>query len=266
MSISTFKRYEMKFLLNKAQFEAILPRLMAYMNPDKYCQDGKRYSIYNIYYDTPDSHIIRASLSKPYYKEKLRLRSYKTPTSPDDKVFLEMKKKTGGIVHKRRATMTLGEAYAFIENGKRPEAKNYIDQQVINEIGYFLKSNPVSPAVYISYSRTALFGKENKDFRVTFDTNITTRREELTLEKGSFGTELLGKDQYLMEVKLSNAVPLWLAHALSEIGAYKTSFSKYGTEYKKYCLEHKLGESEIPVGAEIRQSPFILRPDICVNY
>lgn len=234
MSIATFKRFELKYLLTKEQFDVLIPRLMESMQPDKHCQNGENYSIYNIYYDTPDAHLIKASLAKPYYKEKLRLRTYHTPKSSDAKVFLELKKKTGGIVHKRRAVITLQEAYDFINLGKRPIAHDYINEQVINEIEYFLKCNKVQPATYISYSRMALFGKEDSDFRVTFDRNIKTRRNNLYLERGDFGAQLLETNQYLMEVKISKAVPLWLADALAELKIYKTSFSKYGTEYKKY--------------------------------
>jgi hypothetical protein len=239
MAISTFKRYEVKFILNRDQFDGIVPRLQEYMNPDKFCQNGQNYSIHNIYYDTEDNHIIRTSLSKPYYKEKLRLRSYALPTSLDDIVFLELKKKTAGIVNKRRATMTLREAYGLIESGKHPKTNNYINGQVVNEISYFLSNNKVSPAAYISYTRMAFFGKDNKDFRITFDNDIKTRRTELFLEKERFGLPLLGPDQYLMEVKVADSIPLWLANILAELKMYKTSFSKYGTEYKKYCLFNK---------------------------
>jgi hypothetical protein len=262
MPISTFKRYEMKFLLNKKQYEALVPELIACMNPDKYCQNGKNYTIYNIYYDTPDNHIIRTSLSKPYYKEKLRLRSYTSPCSMDDKVFLELKKKTGGIVHKRRATMTLREAYDFIESGKYPPTSNYINEQVVNEISYFLSKNKVVPAAYISYSRMAFFGKTDKNFRITFDNDIRTRRDNLYLDKGSSGEQLLQNDQYLMEVKISGSVPMWLAAILSELKIYKTSFSKYGMEYQKYCLTKEASETSIAFSPNI----ILLNPRLCINY
>jgi len=116
MAITTFKRYEKKFMLNEAQYKAVMPGLMEYMRLDRNCKDGRDYTIYNIYYDTDNSSIIRQSLSKPYYKEKLRMRSYSVPTSPDSEVFLELKKKIGGIVNKRRAVLTLGEAYKFLES------------------------------------------------------------------------------------------------------------------------------------------------------
>jgi len=262
MSIATFKRFEMKFLLNKKQFEALVPTLLEYMNPDKFCQNDKKYSIYNIYYDTPDNHLIRTSLSKPYYKEKLRLRSYTSPTSLDAKVFLELKKKTGGIVHKRRATMTLQEAYDFVEYGKRPVTIGYMNGQVVNEISYFLSCNKVNPAAYISYSRMAFFGKADKDFRITFDCDIKTRRNNLYLERGSFGEHLLEKGQYLMEVKISSSVPMWLAEILADLKVYKTSFSKYGMEYKKYCLDKEANETSIAYDSNI----IILHPKLCVNY
>ncbi len=239
MAITTFKRFEMKFILSKEQFEQLQPGLLQYMNPDEYCKNGNNYSLYNIYYDTFDNKIIRASLSKPFHKEKLRLRSYTTPTSMNSKVYLELKKKTAGIVHKRRASMTLQEAYEFIEWGKRPAAISYMSRQIINELDYFLSRNEVFPAAYISYKRMAFFGKSDKEFRITFDSSITTRRNDLYLEKGSFGEQLLENGQYLMEVKISRSVPLWLAELLSDLKIYKTSFSKYGTEFKNYCEKNR---------------------------
>lgn len=233
MAITSFKRYELKFIITQKQLDAILPGMLEHMNPDAYCRNGKDYCIYNIYYDTPDNCIIRSSLSGPYYKEKLRLRSYTSPTPADGEVFLEIKKKTGGIVHKRRAVMTLADAYNFIETGRRPAAATYINTQVINEIDFFLQQNKVHPAAYIGYRRKAFFGKDNKDFRITFDSNIQTRRDDVCLGTGCCGETLLEDDQYLMEVKIPGAVPLWLADLLSEQHVYKTSFSKYGTEYAR---------------------------------
>jgi len=81
MAIKSFKRYEKKFLLTNQQYDALIPKLLDYMEPDHHCLDGKNYSIYNIYYDTIHSDVIRHSISKPYYKEKLRLRSYKNHRS-----------------------------------------------------------------------------------------------------------------------------------------------------------------------------------------
>lgn len=233
MAISTFKRYEKKFRLTEAQYQSIIPVLAQYMSADEYCQDGQEYSIYNIYFDTADSSVIRHSLSKPYYKEKLRLRSYTIPTSHYSKVFLELKKKVGGIVTKRRASLTLGQAYRFLETGTIPAGINYINQQVLNEIAFFLSNHRVQPAAYISYKRTAWFGTYDRDFRITFDRSIISRREDLHLEKGCFGENLLAPGEYLMEVKVAQAIPVWLARLLSDNEIYMTNFSKYGYEYQQ---------------------------------
>jgi len=262
MAIATFKRCEIKFLLNTEQFTSIIAKLPEYMEPDKFCCDGRDYTIGNIYYDTPDNYLIRKSLEKPNYKAKLRLRSYGIPASPEDKVFLELKKKTAGIIHKRRAVMTLKEAYAFTAQGQRPAASDYINEQVIKELAYFLSCYKVSPAVYIGYHRIAFLGKEDKNFRVTFDYDITTRRENLLLEKDSPGEKLLEDGRYLMEVKVAGAVPLWLAEELAALKIYKTSFSKYGTEYLKYCYSRKSSEKNKLYQHDV----LALRPQVCVSY
>ena len=236
MAIKSFQRYEKKFMLTEAQYNLLIPILSKYMNPNKFCKHGKNYSIYNIYYDTKDSHIIRHSINKPYYKEKLRLRSYTIPSSPTDIVFLELKKKINGIVNKRRATLTLEEAYNFLDHGIRPKTNDYINNQVLNEIEYHLENNSVYPTVYISYSRKAFFAKDDNDFRITFDSDILTRRDNLKLELGSFGNNLLKQNHYLMEVKILGAIPVWFTKVLSDLEIYNTHFSKYGNEYMNYCL------------------------------
>lgn len=239
MAIRTFKRKEIKFLLTDEQYNALIPILEQYMRPDEYCIDGKEYGIYNLYYDTEDNYLIRESLSKPYYKEKLRLRSYYSPAKPTDKVFLEIKKKIGGIVVKRRVTMTLEEATKYIETGEKPVSNKYIQNQVFAELDAFLKTYSVTPKQYISYKRQAYFGKDDSNFRVTFDRNITTRRNDLRLSSNSYGWQIIAPTQHLMEIKISEGIPLWLASAMAELGIFRTNFSKYGTGYKQY-IYHQL--------------------------
>ncbi len=232
MAIQTFERREIKFLLNLEQYEALSEVLEEYMNPDPYCVDGKTYGIYNVYYDTVNDDLIRQSIEKPYYKEKIRLRSYMSPAGPDDRVFLEIKKKIGGVVNKRRVTMTLSEAEEYIKNGTYPaDNGKYIQRQVLKELDVLLERYPVQPKQYISYERAAYFGKDDSGFRLTFDHNITARRTEVALDTESYGEQLIGEDQRLMEVKISKSMPMWLANELARLKIYKISFSKYGTAY-----------------------------------
>ena len=234
MAIKSFKRYEKKYLLNQSQYDELIKRISEYMDADEHCKNGNNYSIYNIYYDTFDDFLIRESLSKPYYKEKIRLRSYFSPAEPDDTVFLEIKKKIGGIVAKRRVTMTLAEADEYLKSRKKPDFDKYITGQVFTELDVFLKNYYVKPKQYISYQRRAFFGKDNHDFRLTFDRLITERRDNLTLAEPSYGSQIINEDHRLMEVKVSDTIPEWLIQKLSELRIYKTSFSKYGKAYQNY--------------------------------
>lgn len=239
MTITAFERKEIKFLLEKAQYQSILPALNQHLKLDQYCQNGREYSIHNIYYDTDDSRIIRQSIARPYYKEKLRLRSYGVPASPDSRVYLELKKKIGGIVNKRRAELSLEDAKRFLSSGVQPADAGYMTRQVLNEITFFLSGYSVQPAVYIGYQRTAWFGLKDPDFRVTFDHHIATRRHDLALDKGSWGQRLLDPGCCLMEVKINGTFPVWLARVLSQNRIYRTSFSKYGQEYARYMqMQH----------------------------
>ncbi|MCR4926302.1 MAG: polyphosphate polymerase domain-containing protein [Clostridiales bacterium] len=237
-AITSFKRYEEKFLISQVQAQALQEILKEHMVYDKFCTNGQVYTIYNIYYDTAENDIIRKSVAKPYYKEKLRLRSYEENPKPDSKVFLELKKKIGKVVNKRRVVLTYKQAIDFVEKGIVPKANDYISEQVIKEIKYFLDNNEVKPTTYISYKRTALFDKDNPEFRLTLDSNILTRREDLDFNSGRYGDELIGKDQRLMEIKVQGAHPMWLVQALSELKIYKSSFSKYGKEYQGYILNN----------------------------
>lgn len=243
MAKEVFNRCEKKYVLQRGQFFALCDRMQMHMVQDAYSQAQGFYPISNIYYDTADDRLIRTSIDKPVYKEKLRLRSYGKPES-DDCVFVEIKKKYQGIVNKRRTAMRLRDAYDYLEQDIRPRScgEMQLNDQILGEIDYFKGFYQLQPKVYLSYDRQAYFDIEDDDFRVTFDRNITARRFDLRLELGSYGQKLLPENVYLMEVKMNGAVPLWFANMISELNIYPVSFSKYGAEYKNYLLENRKGD------------------------
>ena len=237
MAIEVFNRYEHKYIIDRETFEKVLKVMDEHMEIDSHNLNHTPYTIANIYFDTDDDFLIRESLSKPEYKEKLRLRAYGVPHG-DTKVFLEIKKKFNGIVNKRRTKLKLFEAYTFVSSGIIPEIKDYMNKQVLSEIEYFLKIYDVKPKLYLAYDRIAYFEKGNADLRISFDMNIRSRRYDLRLEDGDYGEKLLDGDYYLMEVKTSLAKPLWLTHMLSDYGIKRNRFSKYGTEFKN-MINHR---------------------------
>lgn len=233
MAIEVFNRFEHKYMLDYETFKKVISVMDAHMEIDSHNKNHMPYTIANIYYDTDDDYLIRTSLSKPKYKEKLRLRAYGIPKE-NEKVYLEIKKKYNGIVNKRRTTLLLGEAYDFVKTGISPVLQDYMNGQVIKEIAYFLDVYDIKPKLYLAYDRIAYFEKGNADLRISFDTNIRSRRYDLRLDSGDYGESLLADNIYLMEIKTSLAKPLWLTDMLTEFHIKRHSFSKYGTEFKRY--------------------------------
>ncbi len=248
MAIEVFNRYEKKYMVDEATFHKLLVRLEDYMILDAYNQDHEFYNISNIYYDTPDDRLIRNSIEKPVYKEKLRLRAYGVPDL-DDNVFVEIKKKYKGITNKRRTSMTLREAYDYLHKDIKPDLlQESINQQVFREIDYFKNFYGLVPKTHITYDRRAYFEKNDGDFRLTFDTNIRSRRDHLGLELGNDGELLLENGIFLMEVKILNAAPVWFTKLMAEMQIMPASFSKYGTDYKKFVKQSLQQEKSRQVG------------------
>lgn len=228
---NTFRRMEKKTIMPSDRAEAFRARIAPHMEYDPYCADGRPYVICNLYYDSPDDRVIRNSVDLPYYKEKLRLRSYGVPNA-DTEVFLELKKKQNGVGTKRRARLRLADAEVFLATGRHPEGLSYMDEQVLREIDYYLSHERVEPRICVSYLRTAYHGREDPSFRVTLDSDILARRHDLKLESGRYGEPLLTAGTTLLEVKFSGAVPFWFARIMSEFGLSFHTFSKVGTDFK----------------------------------
>lgn len=247
VAISVFKRYEKKFMLTTEQYLKMREFLADYMDYDKYCLNDNVYCLYNIYLDSPNNDLIRRSVEKPVYKEKLRIRSYYPVREKDDKVFFEIKQKHEGVVTKRRAVMTYGDTMEMIRTKKLPEntPKKYIDAQVQKEILRMLVDYDLSPAVFLSYHRIAMFGKEDPELRITFDTEIRARRTDVSFDKELYAEPLLEEGKILMEIKIPLVMPMWLARYLSENKIFSSSFSKYGKEYERFVLSGKQNLEDI---------------------
>lgn len=241
----TFRRYEKKYLLDEERYRKLLQLIGERLQQDRYHIS----QINNIYYDTPDFRLIRRSLEKPVYKEKLRLRCYDVPTA-ESPVFVELKKKYKRVVYKRRVEMDYKEAETYLLCRHIPEGtqtadklrtaaadsrKLYRDMQIEKEINWFMSFYPeLQPAMYIGYDRESWAGIDDAGLRITMDRDIIWRRDMLRLDAGRQGRRLLKPGQVLMEIKAPEAYPLWLCQALTELEIYPASFSKYGRAYQTW--------------------------------
>ena len=143
-----FKRKELKYLLDTEQYGVVLSLLDGRMKLDEYGHSV----ICSLYFDTPDYRLIRTSMQKPPYKEKLRLRTYGTPTDGSI-AFAEIKKKYKGIVYKRRVMLPYADALGWLTGGRGyPEPC-----QISREIDYFRSYyEGLHPTMFLSYEREAI--------------------------------------------------------------------------------------------------------------
>lgn len=223
-----FRRYELKYLLSREQYEELRVLAKRRLVPDRFGIS----KITSLYYDTPGNTLIRYSLDHPLYKEKLRLRSYGTPKRGDD-VFVELKKKYKGVVYKRRVAMPLSDAERYLAGSGRPPVPGQITEEIDAFFSFYKREGGLSPAMLLSYDREAFRSvNEGEDLRVTFDRNIAYRTGSLTLGTVAPQVLLNGEDEILMELKTGLAIPLWLCRILKSLDIRKTSFSKYGRAYQ----------------------------------
>ena len=234
-SKAVFERKEIKYVITKQQYLALRREFEGHMQADEYGVT----TICNIYFDTPDSRLIRESIEKPLYKEKLRLRTYGVPND-DSPAFVELKKKYMGIVYKRREIIPYGEAMRFLTGREKPA--DYT--QIMAEIDWVLDFyKGLAPSMVLCYDRQAFFGCEDPELRMTFDTRIRFRTDDLDLKSGAYGQTLMGEDLYILEIKINNAMPLWLSDMLDRLSIFPGSYSKYGSAYKLLLSQNKINRS-----------------------
>ena len=220
----TFKRYELKYKLTRQQAKLLRVAMQGHMELDRFGHS----TIRNIYLDTDSWRLVRRSIEKPLYKEKLRVRAY-GKAGAEDPVFVELKKKFESVVYKRRLTLPHRAAMAALENGLPLPSEG----QIAREIAAFREfyGPTLKPAMFLSYEREAYFPIDGEDFRLTLDENILWRTDHIDLGASCWGASALGPDEVLMELKTPGGIPLWMTGFLTENDIRKVSFSKYGTAY-----------------------------------
>lgn len=226
--ISVMQRYELKYVLNPQQLQFLRKGIEEKMKLDKYGVTP----ILSLYYDTPDYRLIRCSLEKPLFKEKIRLRSYGLAKEDTD-VFLELKRKANGLVYKRRVASKIKDVQNFF-GGKNDICA---EGQIAKEISYFRDYyQRLVPACLIIVNREAYYELDGST-RLTIDTEPRYRVDHLDLSSSLDGKPLLEEGYAIVEIKVQGAMPLWLSHLLSEGQIYKRSFSKYGHAYEEQLVQ-----------------------------
>jgi hypothetical protein len=238
-SPSVFARQEKKYLLAPGASEKLLFLLGTDLELDGY---GPTL-ISNIYLDTPEHLLVRRSIEKPDFKEKLRIRTYGNVLSDAHPAFLELKKKYLGTVYKRRVKMTLQEALRFVSEGivplspyKGDAAKVALNHQIMDEFQWTLEHyGSLRPSLSVTYERSAYtYTTPSGSLRLTLDSNLawtsaTTHWDPVPV---CCCRPLLPPGGTIMEIKTSGALPLGFTRVLSELGLFPQGFSKVGHAYE----------------------------------
>ena len=230
-TITVMKRYEMKYILSREQLFFLQSSLIGHMEVDQY---GKT-SIASIYYDTSDYRLIRTSIERPAYKEKIRLRSYGI-AKDDDRVYLELKRKVEGVVYKRRVGTSEEDASLFLNNKKNTIGENQIAKELVYFRNFYER---LEPKIMIAYDRTS-YAEIDGDIRLTIDENPRYRTYDLNLHTSMDGQLLLPAGSAILEIKVQQEMPLWLVSILSKGKIYKTNLSKVGEAYKRILSTNNL--------------------------
>lgn len=222
-----FERKEMKFIITKEQMFKVQSLISDFMELDKYSSTNGFYSIYTIYYDNKLDDVIRTSVEKPIYKEKLRVRSYNLHPNVNDIIYIEIKKKFNGIGNKRRIALSLDKYNDLVCKNKKPLFDNYVDSEIYEEICEFIKRTSSIPKIFICYNRIAYKSDKMKKLRITFDYDMKYRLKNLNFESND-GINIIEDDLVIMEIKFLNAMPFELLEILNKLNIKKHSFSKVG--------------------------------------
>jgi len=233
MAQEIFKRYELKYLLTRAEHEAFREAILPKMAYDTYGDEEGKYNIISLYFESSDKKIYYETVNRLRFRQKLRLRVYDQATlaSPS---FIEIKQKFTNVVNKRRTLIPLKDAYHVLFNSYDERLIHEVDAsnpQILREALHFRDLYNLKPATIVSYDRQAFSGTQpnEEDLRVTFDYNLMCRDHDLALENGPEGIYFTDRDFVILEVKVSNSVPFWLSRILSEFKFFRQGFSKFCT-------------------------------------
>lgn len=250
MAIEIFSRREQKYLITKMQYKQLIERLNPYMRFDKFGHNGM-YTVTSLYFDNHKQAIYYETKNKVKYRQKLRLRVY-DHVDLNSTAFFEIKQKHDDVVNKRRLLMPLREAYRYLKHGNRDnipefEASNH---QVLKEIEYFREFYNLQPEMIINYRRQAFHGIDDSELRLTFDLDLRCRTADSSIEDGPEGNHFIDPNLVILEVKVNDSVPLWLARFLQELECEQRSASKFCTS-----VEHL--RSEVSSMHDYKEQPIL---------
>ncbi len=236
-------RYERKYLVPNRMLDDLRSRFSGFVRPDIVSTANgngiPQYTVRSIYFDSPDLLYYNEKHDGLMKRRKLRVRGY-NKNRKQEKVVLEIKRKTGNRISKNRASVAFDDLEQLLNTGL---VETYIEggfgislENAMNDARRFffhLKMKPLLPTTLVSYEREAYHGKLNPGNRITFDKNIRSRNyprlKELYSEEGM---RYLFNSHFIMEIKyFEDKMPSWAKSIVHDFKLRNEALSKYVIGY-----------------------------------
>lgn len=244
-TIRSFDRYELKYLIHASQVSAIVSDVLAQMSPDRYGDSEGSYVISNLYYDSPELHMLHSKIVGSSYRRKLRIRTYGDGShAPPRTAMVEIKQRLRRTTQKRRVVVPLDEALRLCEARSSWQWDDGTDQAVADEIRSLVLALALRPACTISYRRRAFVGSRfEPGLRLTIDTDLWGSPPRLDFDTRRPMSFLMPRDWSILEIKVDNRVPNWVNELVTRHDCQLRRVSKY-------CLGMiKLHDLKLPMAA-----------------
>ena len=219
-------RCEYKYLLDKMTADTLRARIAERLVPDEN-SGGLPYIISSLYFDSPAHKLFYQTFDRAVCRYKLRLRVYGESNDSDSASFFEIKSKLDGLSTKRRLKLPLAVNERLWLDRTLPGGLKPPDLKLARYILFLLDTERLAPASVVSYERLAYCRNDESRLRVTFDSKLRIRTDDLDLRHGSYGTPIMG-DECVLEIKSCTSIPLWITRLLGEYRLRNISYSKYG--------------------------------------
>lgn len=243
-----FVRLEDKYLLTREQAEALEVLLKANLDNASPIPNTDYTIIESVYFDNSKLNVLKEYLNQSTSRSKMRTRRYAPNGNWGKDIFIEVKAKEDGVSKKSRfqiskteetelfmgrtisKTTDLSAINKKIEDGKLTKR--------VKRVNSFIEEMGTVPTCKVTYSRIAY---ERDSFRVTIDKDVKfetmagidgATKNEINAKPGWLGImrsaqKQFSDRQYILEVKHSNNIPMWMQNFLKENSIPETSFSKY---------------------------------------
>jgi hypothetical protein len=230
-----FERYEYKYVVPEEQSEAIRRFIRPYVALDEHATGApdRRYTIYNIYLDTPNLDLYQACVNDNVDRYKLRIRWY--DHEANGPFFFEVKRKIRQVIVKDRARVSRDDFRALLrgEPLSIPEGRS-----LDNLTGFRSRMSLVgaAPMMLTRYTREPYESVFGEYARITLDRAMCwqpARGYDVPGDPRAWSyvdaaVATCGvRCAAVLELKFTRDFPRWMSDLIAEFDLQRIGYSKY---------------------------------------